>query len=545
MAGSIKPTVYLIKTGVTDPDQMFKDATLLKKTSDHGFTVYYKDSVPQPPKWLAFLASHFKVEEKSFANSSAQAVIVVKVDERFLAVPLGMGVHLLNMAKIEYNFGLKVAINCIPKDELRQMDLTTPEASSQKTKKQAIKSSTPEEFGVNKQKDILRGVAGKLPKDHALGERIEGKDCVRLTQRVATPQALQAVCAELLSCAASEGYKEHYPWIDNMAIISDPVLISELFDDLLAAIKGSSLENMHISTPQYVENFYDYEGYVFTGNRKRTKGKDVYCFPTMADVIADLGEECIAALDRDALSKSCRVHLKDADDNLAFGWPLSRCVVWETEKLGSKYLLCEGLWYRVDATFYGQVCDFFTARVRDSGLPACDEAFKKESEYNAHVCDTIKDAYLFDLGHEKARKKYIATQNEVCDIFDAANKAFIHVKPGKCSSDISHLFRQGVFSARTLKSDPQAFETFKQHLKDYGCPDDTIRTPYTPSDYKVVFAVLLNEKQAKDIPFFSKVSFRDAAELTLEMMGYECEFSFVTRAKPEAEPIAEEKALAA
>ena len=96
----------------------------------------------------------------------------------------------------------------------------------------------------------------------------------------------------------------------------------------------------------------------------------------MADVIADLGEECVAALVRDALSKSCRVHLKDADDNLAFRWPLSRCIVWETEKLGNKYLLCEGLWYRVDATCYGQICDFFKARVRDLGLPTYNEAFK-------------------------------------------------------------------------------------------------------------------------------------------------------------------------
>ena len=545
MAGSIKPTVYLIKAGVTDPDQIFKDANLLKKASDHGFAVYYKDSVPQPPKWLPFLASHFKVEEKSFANSSAHAVIVAKVNERYLAVPLGMGVHLLNMAKIEYNFGLKVAINCIPEDELRQMDLTTPEASSQKTKKQAVKSSTPEEFGVNKQKDILRGVAGKLPKGHALGERIEGKDCVRLTKRITTPEGLQQLCAELLSCAASEEYKQHFPWIDNMAIISDPVLISELFEDLLAAIKSSSLDNMHVSTPRYVENFYDYEGYVFTGNRKRTKGKDVYHFPTMADVIADLGEECIAALDREALSKSCKVHLKDADDNLEFGWPLSRCIVWETEKLGSKYLLCEGLWYRVEASFYGQVGDFFTARVRDLGLPAYDETFKRESEYNAHVCDTVEGAYLFDLGHAKARKKYIAAQNEVCDIFHGANKAFIHVKVGKSSSDISHLFRQGVFSARTLKSDPQALEAFRQHLRDYGCPEDMIHMPYTPSNYKVVFAVVLNEKHAKDIPFFSKVVSGMPRNFTLEMMGYECQFCFITHDKPKAALIPEEKALAA
>jgi len=119
------------------------------------------------------------------------------------------------------------------------------------------------------------------------------------------------------------------------------------------------------------------------------------------------------------------------------------------------------------------------------------------------------------------------------------------VKTGKSSSDISHLFRQGVFSARVLKSDPEALETFKQHLRDYGCPEDMIAMPFAPSDYKVVFAILLNEKHASDIPFFSKVSFRDAAELTLEMMGYECHFGFITQAKPEAVSSSEEKPLAA
>ncbi len=149
MAGSIKPTVYLIKDGVTDPDQILKDASPLKKTSGHGLIVYYKDSVPQPPKWLPFLASHFKVEEKTFANSSAYAVIVAKVNERYLAVPLGMGVHLLNMAKIEYNFGLKVAINCIPKDELRQMDLTTPRSElDKKPRNKRSKAPRPKNSGL-------------------------------------------------------------------------------------------------------------------------------------------------------------------------------------------------------------------------------------------------------------------------------------------------------------------------------------------------------------------------------------------------------------
>ena len=278
--------------------------------------------------------------------------------------------------------------------------------------------------------------------------------------------------------------------------------------------------NVRCFSPQYIENLYEYEGFVFTGNRKRTKGKEVYPFPTIEDVISDLGAEYIAALDREALAKSCRANLRDAEGNLQFGWPLSKCIVWETDRDGSKYILCDGLWYRVDRDFYQEVESFYAERCHELGLPDCKREFVRESEYNAAVCSSVADSYLFDLGHATARDKHItAAKNETCDIFDAGEKRFIHVKPGKASADISHLLRQGVFSGKALKSDPAALRAFKEYLGEYGCAEVTITTPYLPSDYKIVFAMILEARQKRDIPFFSKVSFRDAAELTLEMMG--------------------------
>ena len=62
-----------------------------------------------------------------------------------------------------------------------------------------------------------------------------------------------------------------------------------------------------------------------------------------------------------------------------------------------------------------------------------------------------------------------------------------------------------------------------------------IARPFNPSDYKILFAVILGRTQNEDIPFFSKVSFKDAAELTLEMMGFTCEFHYV-HTEPQAGP---------
>lgn len=540
MAETIKPTVYLIKQDITDPDDIFKDAgKLLKLDAEEGW-LYYIPSQPHPPKWLPFIAGHFKVDKKLFLNASAYAVIVQNVDDRYFVIPFGMGSHLINMARIEHNFGLRVAINTVPRGDLRQMDLTTPEATSQKTKKQAVKESTPEELGVNKQKDILRGLVGKLPKDHALGKRIEGKDSVKVTKHIEDLGQLKELCRALLSASASNDYKKDYSWIDKMAIICDPVLIQELFDKLIQAIRDREFDHMYISTPQFIDNLYEYDGFVFTGDRKRAKGKTSHEFPTMDDLAADLGEEFMASLDRETLSRTCRVCLRDAEGELAYGWPLSRCLVWESEKDGNKYILSEGDWYKIDAQFYGTVDQFFRDHCDDLNLPKAAGNKIRESEYNAAACDVIKGLYLFDLGHKKAKQKHITSDhNEICDIFDANKKRFIHVKMGKSSSDISHLLRQGVFSGTALKSDGEALEKFKEYLRKDGCPaDDVIKMPYTPSDYEIVFAVVLDEKQGQDIPFFSKVSFRDTAELTLEMMGYKCRFGFITRspALTNAEP---------
>lgn len=542
MVDTIKPTVYLMKSDVSDADDIFKEPDKLTKTSSGDLLLYYKASPIHPPKWAGFVQSQFTVVPADiFKNASAYAVIVLKENNHFFAIPLGMGSHLIDMAKIEYNFGLKVAINCIPKDELRQLDLTTPEVNSQKTKKQSPKNSAPEEFGVNKEKDILRGVVGKLPKDkdtngkkknHLFGEKIEGKDSARLSCNVKTSDELKLICSGLLRYSEQTTYQKHYPWLDNMAIISDPILVDSLYSDLISAIKDGTLDNMQVAPPEFVDDLHAYEGFVFTGNSKRKK--KCYTFPTMNDVVEDLGSERIQSLDKDALTKSCKVHLQTADGERRFGWPLSRCIFWETEKNGTEYVLSDGTWYKIAADFYTEVCQFFAKACTDINLPDMPSVLTKESEYNAYVCTKVQDLYLFDLGHENSKDKHFCKdKNEICDVYDVAGKRFIHVKMGKSSPSISHLLRQGVFSATALRRNIDEAQTkFRQHLLDYGCRDTgaeaPVPDPFTPSDYTAVFACVIGENLEKNIPFFSKVSFRDAA-LILADMGYIYRFGYVKK----------------
>ncbi len=346
-----KLTILLIKDSVRHPDDIFKDPDQLKVEGNDGPLLYYAISQPRTPDWAHFVSSNFDVKVSTFQNFDARAVLVLDIFDRLFAITFGAGYHLINQAAIEYNFGLKVAINTIPKGDLRQMDLTTPEFTSQKTRKQAVKNQTPEEFGINKRKDILRGVVGQLPDGCGLGKRAEGKDSIKITRKVINVDEIPDICETLLGYYSSDKYKEEYSWIDNIAFISDKELSDDLFLSLIEAIKRGDFEDMHIAQPDFVGDLHSYSGFIFSGNGKKKKTKIPQPFPGMGDLVEDLGHDFIEVMDVDKLKKTCRVWLRTEDGEDHFGWPLSRCIAWETERDGQKYILSEGEWYRVDQNF--------------------------------------------------------------------------------------------------------------------------------------------------------------------------------------------------
>lgn len=524
---AIKPTIYLIKRNVTDPKLIFKVAGL--KSVEHEDTIlYYKPSKQTIPDWAYFLNENYQTDTKHFTNRSSYSVLLLKVKGRMMAIPFGMGIHLLNLSYTDYNFGLRTGINCIPKEQIRQIDTTTPETNSQKTKKQAVIGSTPEEFGINKQKDILRGITGKVPVELEIGEGLDGKDSLRLGKSVHTIDDLKKLCAKALDLYSSDNYKTDYPWIDNIALVRDKILISQLTDVLVKSLKKAQFENMAFLPPVYYEDIFGSKGFAFSsGDRSRLKNKDAYAMPSMQDWKTSIGD--VRKQIKSENLESYKVHLIDEEDGRIRSWPLERCLAFETELANGKYILSEGSWYVVAPDFYKNVTDYYSSRINTTyPLPTPTKSKIKESDYNEEISQSGTGKYLFDLGSPKAKSKSIGKdKNEVCDVYDADDRIFIHVKMGKTSSSVSHLLRQAAYSGQILKQDENMLKAFLNHLVGYGCASTVLPQPYTASDYKILYVLVIGKKQKKDIPFFSKVSFKDVSERTLELMGYKCELTYV------------------
>ncbi|KZL14399.1 DUF6119 family protein [Pseudovibrio sp. Ad26] len=282
-----------------------------------------------------------------------------------------------------------------------------------------------------------------------------------------------------------------------------------------------------ISTPDLVSNIFSFDGFVFKGDKKRRK--TVYSFPEISDLYKEYGKTFIDQMDQDQLRKKCKVFLRDEDGNDRYGWPLSRCISWETHLDSKKYVLSDGEWYQVDGKFYDDITSFFASYlVKDIHLPDANSNYGKESDYNYTACSSNEHFHLFDLGHSSSRHKKIKSAgNEICDIFDSEQKRFVHVKPGKASPQISHLLRQGTFSAQIMRTDDVERSNFHTYLEE-DLTDLSFLDSFDPSQFTVSFALILGENQKRDIPFFSKVSFKDSAT-TIRSMGYKCEFGFISK----------------
>ena len=524
---SIKPTIYLLKDDLIDPRKLFKQKRLKSKEED-GCTLYYKASGRNIPDWAEFVIDSFRLESNPFQNSSSYAVAIIQVKKRYFAIPFGMGMHLIDLTKIEYNFGLKTAINAIPKEEIRQLDTTKPELKSQKTKRIAAIGTTPEDFEINKEREILRGIVGKVPSKFQLGEIFEGRDSLRTGKPIGSLADLKKYINEIYLLYLKDTYKQEYPWIDNISLVRDKKLEENLRKLLAQELKNGKLDEIHIIPPVFFGEEIEIKGFAFTtGDGTHLDKKDVFEMPSISDWKKSIGDDRkkIAFDNLDIF----KIH-EIKEEGKGRSWLLERSLSWEVDLNGNRYILSEGSWYEISPTFYALINDYFKKRVIDTSvyLPTPTKSKIKESEYNKEICDAVNGRYLFDLGHVNARSKFIGKdKNEACDIYDSNTNTFIHVKMGKSSPSLSHLFQQGNFSGIALKQEAKLLDQFVNHLKVDKYKDANKLKPLIPQNYTVLFISVVEKRKKQDIPFFSKVTFFNVANKSLEFAGYKCQFGFV------------------
>ena len=359
------------------------------------------------------------------------------------------------------------------------------------------------------QRDMLTTLHGTII-DGKGGKSVSGRDAARLTDNIDVKQLLR-VCKDLLKASRATGYKQRFPWADQVEPITSETEIAKLDTDALTLLLEGKLDTFDLYPPEMVdEAAVDY-------------GTDAGAKTTVMEPTRTLLKHKIersGASNPEQLRKILDKQQITArnDEGVTVGrWSWWECLFHESHGRATTDVLDRGVWLRVRKD-YADAINNFAAALEPSDLNLPDASRNDlEDAYNKRVARGRADIRLLD-------KKLIApipgeSRIEICDLF-CERGHLVHVKRRTGSSGLSHLFGQALVSSQLLAEEPAFAAGMRTALGNWS---RLVKDPPVRGEHRVVLAVILagesSGRGAKALPFFSKIFLRQTVQ-GITRMGY-------------------------
>lgn len=541
---AISLSIRLLRTTST-VDTALREGHGMEEVGAKNGRLFVQQTPPTPPGWMKFINDFAAEPIDRMENKSTSAVLFLEVPEplpstakRTMALSFGGGFHALDPDAFERNFGLRVALNAIPRANLRNLDVATLDATTFQKRTQASRNADLGGFGVDIQRDLLR-LAGGMPMNTDFARSLAGKDALTLHTKTSAADVIEK-CKTALRLYGEKTYQTDYAWIDYVTPVLETDRIATLdelaFAELESWVAGNP-SDLHLALPDIISPEADAEiGYYGVG---LTSGsKSAYPEVAIEDYVAELKAGRMS--DISGMSELKGSHqvcvVKDGRRDKDHRRKLYDCFVLELVDSGKTYVLFGGEWYQVDPKFHAEVERDFRALL--SSTPFIASTQDKTEQALIATLETRPD--LVKVDQIKASPAGAAGANfEPCD-FLSRSRQLIHLKDGHSSAPISHLWNQGVVSGEAFIRDATFRKKFRDGVikrqKAAGktgfellLPDG--RSKPVPSAYTIVFGIMRTpyKKSGKlDLPFFSKVSLRSVAQ-RLQTMSYPVEVHLIEK----------------
>ncbi len=475
--------------------------------------------------------------DTSLDSSSYYFVMFVPVTkngkERKLVYTFGFGHNLLNEDYIEYNFGLKVALNSIDPEKLKSTDKFSPSNQTKQTRTQLSIGSDLYGLGFNEFEEIIKKLSGLCKKEYKdIFSSITGSDSLKVNSKYKLEQ-IEELSTKIIDLYLSDEYKKHPQLsnIDKISKVKDTSIINSLDEDLIEKFNKKD-SNIFLTNYEIID-FEEYEYYGYSDSISTAIFNDLD--------INNLYKELTSQNLNIENLKNYKVKVfKNENDTNPKQWKLYNCLVTDTIFEKKHYILSLGTWYEVNNTFIEHVEKVIKdLEISSKGLFE-DYDVAKYSKLDDRCSNKKINGEIIDrkLIHEKRYNNDMANKNgfilmdqkliyidgaqyEACDIYDPQNNTFYHVKRKHSgSSDLSHLFNQGINSERmaSLDYEGQYSKEFKKHtnceLKD---------------DRKIRYVIITppNAKGELTMPTFSKISLYNTINELRVMKCVDIKYMFV------------------
>jgi uncharacterized protein (TIGR04141 family) len=504
-----KLIIYLIKSQYAKPDEIVESSQDSIEVDPVG-RFYFEDSGLSKPAWVKDFFGSTLLNNVKLFSASARGVLLVPLEHKGIpvnfAVSFGLGRHLLRPGVIEDRFGLKVVLNSVNPESLRSIDKTALGSVPKHSREQIGQDSIAGDFGIDIEQDLVSSVTGKSRHQQLLGKTISGKDSLSVSTKVNANnirEFLQFCYEQYLSTE----YKKDFAWIDQIADIRDQQKIDTLNGLLLAKLSGKNFNKIWMAVPEVVD-WVDIKGFRYL----RRKEADLVDDLDIKDFLEMLTDK---PLNLDLLKQSHVFVVSSKTDEVNGAWNAYQCIYAELEHNGLVYILNNGKWYEIVKDFAQQINTSFE-QMEHSEVGLMQYSHSNESEYNKAAADALPGSCCMDReliyhggGHSSI---------EFCDIYESNAKRLIHIKQYGGSSHLSHLFSQGAVAGELFVADQAFRQKLNQKLPaDHKLADHKTRPDATA--YEIVYGIISDSQKPLDIPFFSKVSLKNAKR-SLEGYGY-------------------------
>ena len=374
-------TIYLLRDIDKFDDALAEDAgkgldsSKLSQASGLAGRFYSKKSFTRTPGWVKYLDPAVDGGVQGLQSASASGLLILKVDSHTFALTFGYGRSFLNQAKIERRFGLKVVLNLIDERQIRSLDTKKFDEMVVSTNTQTSRTTELPTFGVDILRDIVRAVTGIAPQNSGY-KSLSGADALVLgIDKPVTD--LPAFLRDLYLHYTATKYQAWFGWVDQLAEVKDPALVSALDDQLVKQLKASEVSSTHMAMPENLE-WEDIEHFLIAPTVRQTHFDELDLDAYLGHPATKPGE---LTVDRLKSRKVSVKFLRSADADAR--WSVYQCLVSEQRLRGVLYALIEGRWFSIADSLVTQVDTAIAAIPQATvslpvGLPG-----ESEGDYNA------------------------------------------------------------------------------------------------------------------------------------------------------------------
>lgn len=495
------------------------------KVGDEATAVLHYGQISGSPGWLARLFALAKEQPNVLTSASISAILLVETDGRLFALTFGHAWQKIKVSAVEPNFGIRCVLNLAEERSLRAIRRDRIAEKSLQAIEQIPDSDGISRFGMNLEKDLLRGVKAKIDSGLGFGAWVAGADAFKTSIDLSV-EYLTEFLSRCLKLHAMEEYKKRFSWVDNISPLRDPIIKPLLAQELSQLVTQKDV-GITLSVPDLLSwddhDYFSFErkkkGQAPCANHLELSQWVDYASAASVDghtiTVDDLNTRKIYAFRQGGIEHD--------------SWPVFQCLHGIVKYKDEIYLAHSGKWFVLNHNFV------HATNERLAKIPQAALVFPSStiSEHEGHYNERVAMA---SSGHIMLLDKKLimhgggASKFEVCDLL-TQNGELICVKPwGGGSGSLSHLFYQAKNVITLLNNDVSFRDKVRAYI-DKADASFTVIWDYicaNAEQAEVVLAILRGCPK-ESLPFFAKLALCDCVS-DLRSMRFKCTYAVIDAA---------------